>query len=30
MSLEDIISQTIRQNSKPIGFDVFMDLALYS
>ncbi len=30
MSLEDIISQTIRQNSKPIGFDVFMNLALYS
>jgi len=30
MSLKDIISQTIHQNSKPIGFDVFMDLALYS
>ena len=30
MSLEDIISQTIHQNSKPIGFDVFMNLALYS
>ena len=30
MSLEDIISQTIRKKSKPIGFDVFMNLALYS
>ena len=30
MNLEDIISQTIRQNSKPIGFDVFMNLALYN
>ncbi len=30
MDLEDIISQTIHQKSKPIGFDVFMNFALYN
>ena len=29
MSLRDIISKTIKDNDKPIGFDVFMNLALY-
>ena len=29
MSLQDIISKTIKDNDKPIGFDVFMNLALY-
>ena len=29
MSLEDIISKTIKDNNNPIGFDVFMNLALY-
>ena len=30
MKLEDIISQSIHENGKPIGFDVFMNFALYS
>ena len=30
MSLEEIIKNTIIQNQAPIGFDEFMDLALYS
>jgi len=30
MKLEDIISQSIYENGKPIGFDVFMNFALYS
>jgi len=30
MHLEDIISQSIHENGKPIGFDVFMNFALYS
>ena len=30
MKLKDIISQSIYENGKPIGFDVFMNLALYS
>jgi SAM-dependent MidA family methyltransferase len=29
MNLQDIISKTIKDNDKPIGFDVFMNLALY-
>jgi SAM-dependent MidA family methyltransferase len=29
MNLQDIISKTIKDNNKPIGFDVFMNLALY-
>ncbi|MDC0182279.1 SAM-dependent methyltransferase [Candidatus Thioglobus sp.] len=29
MSLENIISKSIKDNNNPIGFDVFMDLALY-
>jgi SAM-dependent MidA family methyltransferase len=29
MNLKDIISKTIKDNDKPIGFDVFMNLALY-
>ncbi|MBT3456864.1 MAG: SAM-dependent methyltransferase [Thiotrichales bacterium] len=29
MNLEDIISKTIKDNNNPIGFDVFMNLALY-
>ena len=29
MSLRDIISKTIKDNDKPISFDVFMNLALY-
>ena len=29
MKLEDIISQSIHENGKPIGFDVFMNYALY-
>jgi len=29
MKLEDIISQSIHENGKPIGFDVFMNFALY-
>ena len=29
MSLEDIISKSIKKNEKPIGFDVFMNFALY-
>ena len=29
MSLRDIISKTIKDNDKPIGFDEFMNLALY-
>ena len=29
MYLQDIISKTIKENNKPIGFDVFMNLALY-
>ena len=29
MSLQDIISQSIAKNGKPISFDVFMDYALY-
>ena len=30
MKLKDIISQSILENGKPIGFDVFMNFALYS
>ena len=30
MKLENIISQSINENGKPIGFDVFMNFALYS
>ena len=30
MKLEDIISQSIHENARPIGFDVFMNFALYS
>ena len=30
MKLEDIISQSIHENGKPIGFDVFMNFALYN
>ena len=30
MSLEDIISKTIKDNNNPIGFEVFMNLALYN
>ncbi len=30
MKLEDIISKSIHENGKPIGFDVFMNFALYS
>ena len=30
MKLKDIISQSIYENGKPIGFDVFMNFALYS
>ena len=30
MKLEDILSQSIYDNGKPIGFDVFMNFALYS
>ena len=30
MNLEDIISQSIHENGKAIGFDVFMNFALYS
>ena len=30
MTLEDIIAQSINENKGPIGFDVFMDLALYT
>ena len=30
MKLENIISQSIHENGKPIGFDVFMNFALYS
>ena len=30
MKLEDIISQSIYENGKPIGFDVFMNIVLYS
>ena len=30
MKLEDIISQSIHENGNPIGFDVFMNFALYS
>ena len=29
MSLKDIISKSITENEKPIGFDIFMDYALY-
>ena len=29
MSLENIISKTIKDNNNPIGFDIFMNLALY-
>ena len=29
MNRQDIISKTIKDNDKPIGFDVFMNLALY-
>ena len=29
MSIENIISKSIKDNNNPIGFDVFMDLALY-
>ena len=29
MSLENIISKSIKDNNNPIGFDVFMNLALY-
>ncbi len=29
MGLENIISKSIKTNNKPIGFDVFMNLALY-
>ncbi len=29
MNLKDIISKTIKDGGKPIGFDVFMNLALY-
>ena len=29
MNLENIISKSIKQNEKPIGFDVFMNFALY-
>ena len=29
MSLQDIISKSITENAKPIGFDVFMNFALY-
>ena len=30
MKLENIISQSINENGKPIGFDVFMNFALYN
>ena len=30
MKLENIISQSIHENGKPIGFDVFMNFALYN
>jgi len=30
MELEDIISKSIHENGKPIGFDVFMNFALYN
>ena len=29
MNLENIISKSIKDNNNPIGFDVFMNLALY-
>ena len=29
MSLDNIISKSIKDNNNPIGFDVFMNLALY-
>ena len=29
MNLENIISKSIKKNEKPIGFDVFMNFALY-
>ncbi|SVC70780.1 uncharacterized protein METZ01_LOCUS323634, partial [marine metagenome] len=30
MNLENIISKSIEKNEKPIGFDVFMNFALYN
>ena len=30
MKLENIISQSINENGKPIGFDIFMNFALYN